>query len=294
MEEAIRDYRRALIANPSHRGAADRLRALGHAPTATTPPATSAPEPGHASEPPAGGAEGFEHVAQNTHPVGVPASAPSPASDPTGPGQLGVVDFLRRDNNQVAKDALARIEALDRHRRFRVTARLQHLVVVSIVVIGLAEVIAHVLYQITPLQIGSTTIHFYSSGVTHVIVAAIVGCAAWSVWTLLNCVTNTVTIANGRIRWTRGVLNKHTETLDVWTARDIEFDRNLVQRLTRDGTLTFKGTLHDRPSRLHKGQSKPLRLTGIDHGADLEEIYALLLDLKFLLRAHQGVKGIIQ
>jgi tetratricopeptide (TPR) repeat protein len=294
-EEAIADYRKTLAANPEHFGAAERLRQLGQAPSmfiaAAPPPAAgrtlasgSASAPGQM--PPRAGESGPSMAAG--------ASTKDPPGDLSDPGTLGVVEFLRRDNNPISQQALARITSLERSNGFRSTAHLQDLIVRFVVVVGLAAVMAKIAYAITPVTVGGHAIHFYSRNVTQVIVAAFAVWAGWALWTLLDCATNTVTITNGRIRWTRGVLNKHTETLDVWTARDIELERNLLQRLTRDGTLTFKGTLHDRPRRLHKGQFKPLRLTGIGHGAELDQIYALLLDLKFLLRAHQGVKGIIQ
>lgn len=292
-EEAIVYYRRALAANPEHYAADQRLHQLGQPPSvrASYQPRLAG---GHALS---SGATAPDRIPAPSSAAAPPADAVSANGRPAGvsdPGKLGVVDFLRRDNNPIAQDALARIASLERSNRFRFSAYLQQLTVRFIVLVGIATVLAKVAYAITPLTVGSHTIHFYSRNVTQVIVAVALIWGGWALWTLLDCVTNTVAITNGRIRWTHGVLNKHTETLDVWTARDIELERNLMQRLTRDGTLMFKGTLHDRPRLFHKGQFKPLALTGIDHGAELDDVYALLLDLKFLLRAHQGVKGIIQ
>jgi tetratricopeptide (TPR) repeat protein len=280
--EAIAHYRRAVAAEPTHYGAAERLRLLGQA------------------------GERFSH----DKPPSAPTPNPSGAIAPTDvdratqqslelpdPGQLGVVEFLHRDKSPVSQQALARINSLNRSTRFRFAAHIEQLLKRLVLLVGPAAVISYILFHITPLQIGSSTVHFYSSSVREVIEVAILAWAAWAAWagwTLLDCVTNTITIANGRIRWGHGVLDKHFETLDVWTVRDIDLDRNALQRLTGDGTLTFKGTLHDRPSWSRRRRTKPLSLTGIARGDELDRIYADLLDLKFLLRANPGLKGIIQ
>lgn len=284
VDEAIRCYRRALAANPEHYSASERLRLLD--------------EP----EAPAGVSSLHESMFMPT--ADRARMTVQPASDADGssrgiagladPGGLGIVEYLQRDNSELARDALARIEALNRSSRFRFTAHLQSVVTRFALMVVPAVILAYILYHITPLTIGHTTVHFYSNNSTQLILAAVAVWGVWTTWTLLDCATNTVTIRNARIRWTHGVLNKRTETLDVWTARDVELDRDLVQRLTGDGTLTFKGTTHDRARRLHKGQFKPLRLIGVARADELEGIYALLLDLKFLLRAHPGLKGIIQ
>lgn len=277
--EAIADYRRAVAAEPTHYGAAERLRLLGQAGERSShdePP--SAPAPNAAAAIPWTGVD----------------RATDQSVELPDPGQLGVVEFLHRDKSPVSQQALARINSLNRSTRFRFAAHIEQLLKRFVLLVGPAAAISYILFHITPLQIGSSTVHFYSSTVRAVIELAILAWAAWAGWTLLDCVTNTVTIANGRIRWGHGVLDKHFETLDVWTVRDIDLDRNALQRLTGDGTLTFKGTLHDRPSWSRRRGARPLSLTGIARGDELDRIYADLLDLKFLLRANPGLKGIIQ
>lgn len=277
VDEAIDCYRHAVAANPQHYGALERLRLFD--PPTTTPAADSGP----------------------THLFGASsasrsdiASVADPPPQAAIPGEVGIVEFLRRDNTDIAREALERIASLERVSHFRAMAHLQSLARRLTLIVLPASILAYVLYHITPLTVGGKEIHFYGKNVTELILGAVLVWGISATWTVLECVTNTVTIRNARIRWTHGVLSKHTETLDLWTARDVDLHRNVLQRLTGDGTLCFRGTTHDRPRRFGKGQPRPLRLAGVAGGPELDAIYALLLDLKFLLRAHPGMKGIIQ
>lgn len=291
VDDAIECYQHALTANPDHYGAAERLRLL-HEPKAAAP-SIHARTLNPAAEPAAATGAPQTHATAGALETHAAPGWPELASLPE-PGDLGVVEYLQQDNSPVAKDALARIESLNRSGHFRVSAHLQRILTRFALLFVPAVILAYILYHVTPLTIGGTTFHFYNGNSTELILGAVALWALWTAWTLLDCTTNTVTIRNARIKWTHGVLNKHTETLDVWTARDVEFDQNLLQRVTDDGTLTCRGTTHDRPRRFRKGQLKPLSLTGIATAGELEDIYAMLLDLKFLLRAHPGLKGIIQ
>ena len=284
VDDAIDCYRHALGADPDHFSAAQRLRLLGESPA----PVATAAESGI-------GLAGFGQATASPGAAAVSHNAgPDAFASIADPGELGIEDFLRRDGSEIARDALTRIESLDRSTRFRISARLQQFAVRLAGLLIPAIVIGKVLYAVTPFRIGNSTIHFSSGSETTLVLAAVGVWALWGVWMILDCLTNTITIRNARIRWTRGVLNKRTETLDVWTARDVELERNLLQRLTCDGTLTFRGTTHDRRRRVGKGKFTPLHLTGVARGEELDHVYALLLDLKFLLRAHPGLKGIIQ
>lgn len=297
-EQAVAYYQRAIEAQPDHFGAIERLRELGVAAPSRI---------GDTAGQPAQQPREVTHIetTQTNSPASVPAAAPTPPvqTSPVAPeawnvgagrvGELGIVEYLRDDPNQVSKQALARIESLNRSNHFRFTAHLQHLLVRLIVFVGIVAAVAGIAHRATRNGVTISGSSYQVSGrdFKEVVGVAVLLWLLWAAWVFLKCALNKVTFANGRIRWTRGVLNKHAETLDLWTVTDIELDRNFVQRLTGDGTLTFKGTRHE--ERRRRG-SKPLRLTGVARGDDLDQIYAELLDLKFLLRANPGLKGLIQ
>jgi|GEM_PF-3483058 len=205
------------------------------------------------------------------------------------PRRLGVVEFLRRDQSSLSQHALDCIASLNRTGRFRVTAHLQDLLTRLALLVGSAALASYALSRIAPLQIGSAAVRFHSSNAYEVVALAVLVWAAWATWTLLDCMTNTITIANGRVRWGHGVLGKHFEALDVWTVGDIDLGRNALQRLTGDGTLILRGTRHDRPTGSPVRRARQLSLTGVAHGRELEGVYVSLLYLNFLLRAHPGL-----
>jgi len=199
------------------------------------------------------------------------------------------VEFLRRDQSSLSRHALDCIDSLNRTNRFRATAHLQDLLTRLALLVGSAALASCVLWLLAPVQIGSGTVRFDASNVYEVIALAGLLWAVWAAWTLLDCLTNTMTITNGRIRWGHGVLGKHFEALDVWTVGDIDLGRNALQRLTGDGTLILRGTRHDRPTGSPVRRARQLSLTGVAHGRELEGVYVSLLYLNFLLRAHPGL-----
>src|SRR5271154_2544231 len=138
------------------------------------------------------------------------------------PRRLGVVEFLRRDQSSLSRHALDCIDSLNRTNRFRATAHLQDLLTRLALLVGSAALASCVLWLLAPVQIGSGTVRFDASNVYEVIALAGLLWAVWAAWTLLDCLTNTMTITNGRIRWGHGVLDKHFEALDVWTVGDID------------------------------------------------------------------------
>jgi len=204
------------------------------------------------------------------------------------------VEFLRRDQSSLSRHALDCIDSLNRTNRFRATAHLQDLLTRLALLVGSAALASCVLWLLAPVQIGSGTVRFDASNVYEVIALAGLLWAVWAAWTLLDCLTNTMTITNGRIRWGHGVLDKHFEALDVWTVGDIDLGRNALQRLTGDGRLIFRGTRHDRPSGSPARRARQLTLTGVARGRELEGVYVQLLYLNFLLRAHPGLEGVFR
>ena len=208
------------------------------------------------------------------------------------PRQLGVVEFLRRDQSSLSRQALHCIESLNQTSRFRVTAHLQALLRRLALLVGPAALAAYVLWRIAPLQIAGVTVRFDSGNAYELVAVAGLAWAASAIWTLLDCMTNTITITNGRIRWGHGVLDKHFEALDIWTLGDIDLARNALQRLTGDGTLILKGTRHGSSAGSAVHRPRQLSLAGVAHGHELERVYVSLLYLNYLLRAHPGLEDL--
>jgi hypothetical protein len=279
---AIGYYHNALAAEPSHHGAAQRLELLDGSPSQSARANAPGP-PGPAVRAGQGAREGALDAGLRT-PMAEYESGP-----------LGIEQMLRADQSDISRQAVAVIDSLRLTARLHFSAQLQKLTRRLVLIVGSAAVTAYVLFHATPFQIGGSTVHFYQADVRDVTLGAVAVWLMTAAISFLRCVTSVVTIANARMRIERGILHRWVETVDLWIVNDIDLDRDLIQRLTGDGTVTFKGTRHDRPRRWSRAKgSQPLKVTGLARGPELDRIYRQLLDLKFLLRANPIVKGIIQ
>jgi tetratricopeptide (TPR) repeat protein len=297
-EEAQSFYADALQANPAHYGAQQRLRALlglhassQRSAAGQSPPALDlqrdAPMAQRDDMPfrsaPAEVNRTLEEEAERDR-AWVPKSTP---------GQAGIVDFLRSDPSPVSRQALDLIAALQVNRRLRFSAELQHILRrLLLIVLPIAAVFA--VGAVVSHQTNRASSVFQRS---NLIAALGVGAGFWLLSVLvsyLRCTTTRVTIANARLRVEYGILHRRVEILDLWVVTDIYLDRNLFQRITGDGCLTFETPRRHEDKHHNQARFQSPGISGLARGDELDRVYGQLQDLKFVLRSHPVVKGIIQ
>jgi membrane protein YdbS with pleckstrin-like domain len=233
-----------------------------------------------------------------------PTVQPRPAAAPGGP--YGVYEYLLRDPSPLSRTTIATMDALRMKRTpsviayaGRYTRRFTLLVALPLVIASVLsnDRVASALPPAVRARVDVSQIAglVLQSGLVLAAVAAAVG--------VVRVLTTRVTIERGRLQIHRGVLARRLVNVELWRVRNIEVDRTLLNRVTRDGTLVLhvmgEPGLRRRRRKPRRGAAAHpdddvLELTGIARGRRLEETYQQLLNLVFLLRSNPVIKGIIQ
>jgi membrane protein YdbS with pleckstrin-like domain len=272
-EQAVGLYERALAINPDHAGAKARLSVLRPPP----PPVAA--------------------VAASTVSATV-ASSPTAetGSIPLGPdNEFGVYEFLLQDKTPLSQQTVELMSSLHISRRASVIARagksLPRLLLLVGIVVALIVGGPHLS---TALRIDNVSSNPPSRS-TWVIVAVAV-CLAALLIMVARALTTHYTLARGRLQIEKGLFRRHVTNLELWRIQTIELEQSVLNRLTGDGTLRF--TIHRDMTAIPRSrtsrENKPLSVTGLAKGKELDDLFQQLLNLVFLLRSNPAVKGIYQ
>jgi tetratricopeptide (TPR) repeat protein len=177
----------------------------------------------------------------------------------------GVYDALLRDGSETSWQTLKLIEALERGVSPRSSAFGGRLLVASLAA-GLLMAVGLGLVRGVPAQPAFVLVG-----------AGVLG------FTYLWIRNTTYTLRRGRLQIASGILSRRISNLELWRVADMWLTSSLLNRLTNDGTLEFE--LHNNKRRM--------KVTGLATADELELVYQDLLNLVFLLRSQQAVKGII-
>jgi tetratricopeptide (TPR) repeat protein len=148
-----------------------------------------------------------------------------------------------------------------------------------------------------------------STVVTFFLAAVIIGALVALAVGYVKVVTTRIVIERGRLQLHKGVFARHVRNVELWRVQNVDLEKSFFNRLTGDGTLVVSligdqdveppsarvGVLRKVFSRTQrKHDNSPLKLTGVARGRRLDDLHRQMLNLVFLLRGHQVVKGIIQ
>jgi hypothetical protein len=123
------------------------------------------------------------------------------------------------------------------------------------------------------------------------------GWAAGLLISAARAATTRYRIDGGRLQVTSGLLTRRTINIDLWRVANAELDRTGLQRLTSGSTVVLHLAHRQTgvPGRFRSGMT--LRLPGFfgnTSAADADRHLRLMLDVIFVLRSSNAVKGIIQ
>ncbi len=234
-------YRQAVSVNPQHKGALTRLSALARA----------------------NGRASSQGSAQKTDSNLPDDPVPDDISD------YGVYEFLKKDNSELSRQAIAVIDDL------AIEARPTFIAYIG----------AYLWRILLVLLLGLGTLQWYFLIVGPVLLLLF----------YLHVLSVRIRLHRGRLQIERGVLRRQLKNYDIWRIRNVNLDRRPLNRVSGDGMLvidliplsgggpTWRGLLGNN-----------LRVVGLARGQRLIEVHQQLLSLEFLLKGNPAVKGIIQ
>jgi hypothetical protein len=177
----------------------------------------------------------------------------------------GVYDALLRDGSEMSSQAIRLMDSLEFDVRARPSAFAGRLLVASIAG-GFLIAVGIGLVRSIPAQ-----------PILILVGVAVIGMTYLGIW------NRSYTLRRGRLQTSSGLPSRQISNLELWRVADMWLKASTLNRLTNDGTIEFE--LHN--------IKRHVKVTGLAKGDDLGLIYQDLLNLVFVLRSQQAVKGII-
>ena len=234
-------YQQAISINPQHKGAQGRLRALAGEQANATSQASLQENHNNITEEPA----------------------------PDNIADYGVYEFLKQDNSDVSRQAIAIIDDLAIEARPTLIAYLG----------------AYLWRALIVLLLGAGLL-----GVYFLIVGPILLLVLY-----LYVLSVRIRLHRGRLQIERGLLRRRLKNYDIWRVRNVDLDRRLLNRMSGDGVLVVDLTPYSMGSQTRRARrGNTVRVIGLARGPRLIDVHQKLLSLEFLLRGNPVVKGIIQ
>jgi pSer/pThr/pTyr-binding forkhead associated (FHA) protein/membrane protein YdbS with pleckstrin-like domain len=188
--------------------------------------------------------------------------------------KYGPYEFLLQDRSPLSRDTIKVMDALRMTRHPHLSAFLGKLLRRLVILAG------GVAFASAAQGPGSQGFQMVGWGL------AALG-ALMLLWKILVISTTEVRIDKGRLQIEKGLLTRRLKNIELWRVEDVDFRKTMLNRLTRDGILV----IHTLPRARDKNKS--IEVPGLARGRRLREIHQELLNLTWLLRSNQAVKGVI-
>lgn len=207
-------------------------------------------------------------------------------------GTLGIYEYLTRDESPLSQQTVHLIDQLTMSARPHVIAyagrRSQHPLPGKLRVLRALLVVLWALALLLQVPSARTAaggpagLHTQALAVMVTVTLLVVAIPA--LLYLVFAWTTRYTLVRGRLQVETGLLSRNIRTVELWRVARMELHRSLLNRITGDGTLVI--TIRD--------EQRPLLVTGLKRGRELEAVRQQLMNLVFALRGNPMVKGIIQ
>jgi uncharacterized membrane protein YdbT with pleckstrin-like domain len=126
------------------------------------------------------------------------------------------------------------------------------------------------------LALGPTASKLVASAVCFILVSRL----------YVSVISTRYTIDRGRVQIQRGFWNRELENVEMWRITDIRLHRSLANLLTNDGTIVLTVEMGSVQHR------RTVELKGLAKALELEQIFQKMVNLVWLLRVNQEVRGI--
>jgi tetratricopeptide (TPR) repeat protein len=247
--DAHSQYRRALEIMPTHSGALQKLSiAAPRIPENSAPP-LDLPRPPAINDP-------------------IPRLSQQP---------LGAYELIRNDPSQIARQAIALIDATRISEPLHLSAFMGKFLARAFL-----PLILLVAILILPTR-GKV-----SQLVLLAFLTVLVICILAELFLILKIKTTRVILDQGRLQISKGIFSKEVENVELYRVTDLELHRSFLHRLTGDGTITLFVEASE-----GRRMPKPIGLTGLAKIDRLEVLFNQLRNLIFVMRSGQWGKGII-